>query len=41
MSRPRILCVEDDPEIADLLAEVLAEEGFAVALAASGPDAAM
>lgn len=38
MSRPRILCVEDDPEIADLLAEVLAEEGFAVALAASGPD---
>lgn len=38
MSRTRILCVEDDREIADLVAEVLIEEGFAVERAASGPE---
>lgn len=39
MSQTRILCVEDDPEIADLVCEVLGEEGFAVDRAATGPDA--
>lgn len=38
MSRSRILCVEDDPEISGLLSEVLTEEGFAVEVAASGPE---
>lgn len=38
MSPTRILCVEDDREIADLIAEVLAEEGFAVERAATGPE---
>lgn len=38
MSRSRILCVEDDPEISDLLTEVLAEEGFSITVAASGPE---
>ena len=38
MTRARVLCVEDDPAIADLLVEVLSDEGFAVTVAATGPD---
>ncbi|GJE59365.1 response regulator transcription factor [Methylobacterium trifolii] len=36
--RRRILCVEDDEAIAELVHEVLTEAGFAVDLAASGPE---
>ncbi|MGU3540501.1 response regulator transcription factor [Methylobacterium sp. A54F] len=38
MSRPRILCVEDDRPIAELIEEVLAEAGFCVTVAGSGPE---
>jgi DNA-binding NarL/FixJ family response regulator len=36
MSRPRILCIEDDPGAAELIVEVLEDEGFAVSVAADG-----
>ena len=38
MSGRRILCIEDDPGIAGLLAEVLTEAGFAVVPARNGLD---
>jgi DNA-binding NarL/FixJ family response regulator len=38
MCEAQILCIEDDPSIAELLVEVLSEEGFRVVLAMSGPD---
>ena len=38
MRHARILCIEDDPSIADLLVEVLSEEGYEIVLAASGPE---
>ena len=37
MTGPRILCIEDDPAIADLLAEVLSE-AFAVTVVRGGPE---
>lgn len=36
MSRPRILCIEDDPGTAELIVEVLEGEGFAISVAANG-----
>ena len=33
---PRLLCIEDDPDTCELLAEVLTTEGFAVSTVASG-----
>ncbi len=38
MSEAQILCIEDDPNIAELLVEVLSDEGFRVLIAASGPE---
>lgn len=38
MTRPRVLVVEDDPAVADALAEKLAAEGFAVWIATSGQE---
>ena len=38
MKTARILCIEDDQTIADLLVEVLSEESFEVVVAASGPE---
>jgi DNA-binding NarL/FixJ family response regulator len=36
MSRPRILCIEDDPDTAEVIAEILQSEDFEVTLANSG-----
>jgi len=36
--RPKILCIEDDPETGELLAEVLEEEGFEPLLACDGAE---
>lgn len=36
MSQPRILCIEDDPGTAELIAEVLQEEGFDVTVVENG-----
>lgn len=36
MSRPRILCIEDDADVADLIVEILEEEGFEVITARDG-----
>jgi DNA-binding NarL/FixJ family response regulator len=36
VSRPRILCIEDDPGTAELIVEVLEGEGFAISVAANG-----
>lgn len=38
MSEAQILCIEDDPNIAELLVEVLSDEGFRVLIATSGPE---
>jgi DNA-binding NarL/FixJ family response regulator len=38
VSEAQILCIEDDPNIAELLVEVLSDEGFRVLIAASGPE---
>jgi len=38
MPKQRILCIEDDPDTSELIAEVLEEEGFDVAIAANGLD---
>jgi DNA-binding NarL/FixJ family response regulator len=38
---PTILCIEDDREMADLIAEELADRGFKVALAYNGQDGLM
>jgi DNA-binding NarL/FixJ family response regulator len=35
-SRPRILCIEDDPATVDLLVEVLEDEGFETVVATDG-----
>lgn len=35
-ARPRILCIEDDPETVELLVEVLADEGFDPVIARDG-----
>jgi CheY-like chemotaxis protein len=37
----KILCIEDDREIADLIAEELTERGYEVSLAYSGPEGLM
>ena len=36
MLQPRVLVVEDDPDIADVLAAILADEGYAVATGSDG-----
>ena len=36
MSQPHILCIEDDPGTAELIAEVLAGEGFRISIAGTG-----
>jgi DNA-binding NarL/FixJ family response regulator len=36
MSRPHILCIEDDPDTAEVIAEILQSEDFKVTLANSG-----
>ncbi len=38
MAEPRILCIEDDPGTAELIVEVLEEEGFKVNVADNGVD---
>ncbi len=38
MPRPQILCIEDDPDTAELIVEVLEEEGFRVTVAENGAD---
>jgi DNA-binding NarL/FixJ family response regulator len=38
MPRPQILCIEDDPDTAELIVEVLDEEGFRVTVAENGAD---
>jgi DNA-binding response OmpR family regulator len=38
VSEAQILCIEDDPNIAELLVEVLSDEGFRVLIATSGPE---
>ena len=38
MRKPHILCIEDDPGTAELIVEVLEEEGFTVAVAHNGLD---
>jgi DNA-binding NarL/FixJ family response regulator len=38
MPKPRILCIEDNPGTAELIVEVLEEEGFEVAVAYNGLD---
>lgn len=37
--QPRVLVVDDDPEMRDLLLDVLSKEGYEVTLAADGADA--
>ena len=39
VQRPRILIIEDDPDIAALLCSMLRREGFPVATAENGPTA--
>lgn len=36
IARPKVLCIEDDPETVDLLVEVLLEEGYAPIIARDG-----
>ena len=36
LTRPRVLVVDDDPDIADVLASALADEGYAVATGVDG-----
>jgi DNA-binding NarL/FixJ family response regulator len=38
VSEAQILCIEDNPNIAELLVEVLSDEGFRVLIATSGPE---
>lgn len=39
MSSATILCIEDNPELSELIVEVLEEEGFAVSVVADGTEA--
>ena len=38
MTRPRILCIEDDPDTSELIVEVLQDDGFDVSVAENGLD---